>query len=205
MANIERELRDEFGTLITADMTPELTFEAPEIREEDSIPESEFKTIPGFENYEASIFGEIRNKKSGRILSSVLSGGNDDSRYPAVSLYKDGNTTTQYVHRLVALTHINNPENKPQVNHIDGNKENNDISNLEWVTAQENIQHSHDNNLNNTVKGEDHHGAKLSSKQVLLIRKRRSTGETYGSIAESVGMAQSTIHAICSGKSWGHL
>lgn len=64
--------------------------------------------------------------------------------YMRIRLCKDGKPTSKLVHRLVAETFIPNPDNLPQVNHKDKNKQNNNVSNLEWVTALENIRHSRD-------------------------------------------------------------
>lgn len=62
--------------------------------------------------------------------------------YFLVTLCNKGVCKNQFIHRLLAQAFISNPENKPQVNHIDGNKQNNDLSNLEWVTAKENTHHA---------------------------------------------------------------
>jgi hypothetical protein len=59
-----------------------------------------------------------------------------------ISIYKNGKRKSEKVHRLLAQSFIPNPENKPQVNHIDGDKSNNKLSNIEWCTAKENIQHA---------------------------------------------------------------
>lgn len=67
--------------------------------------------------------------------------------YLCVVITKDKNTKIKKVHRLVAETFIDNPQNKPQVNHIDCNKENNDVSNLEWCTNSENMLHAYKNGL----------------------------------------------------------
>lgn len=105
-----------------------------------------WKTIPGFPNYEASsTLGKIRNKKTGRILKeSITSKG-----YHTVILYQGTveSRVCRGVHRLVALAHIPNPENKPQVNHKDGNKSHNWADNLEWVTNSENQKHAWENGL----------------------------------------------------------
>lgn len=69
-----------------------------------------------------------------------------------VNLSKQGKTKNHYVHRLVASAFIPNPENKPQINHIDGDPCNNDVSNLEWVTGLENIQHAFANKIIPTQK-----------------------------------------------------
>lgn len=68
--------------------------------------------------------------------------------YLQVSLHNNTKQKVCSVHRLVAIAFIENPENKPQVNHIDGNKQNNCVDNLEWTTCQENIQHAWDTGIN---------------------------------------------------------
>ena len=92
----------------------------------------EWKKIKGFENYSVSNDGEVRNDRTGRILKPYLS----TSGYYQVMMGRK--TVPQYIHRLVAIAFISNPDNKKQVDHIDGNKRNNCISNLRWVTASEN-------------------------------------------------------------------
>lgn len=67
---------------------------------------------------------------------------NKQVEYLQVSLWKNNKGTSYYVHRLVAEAFIDNPENKPEVNHIDGDRQNNDVSNLEWVTSAENSCHA---------------------------------------------------------------
>ena len=67
--------------------------------------------------------------------------------YMMIQLYRDGRRKAVTIHRLVALAFINNPMNYQQVNHIDGNKNNNDVTNLEWCTPQYNARHAWDNGL----------------------------------------------------------
>lgn len=100
--------------------------------------------IPHYEDsYAITIDGRILNKKRQTWLAQ-----NDLGRgWLKVELWKNGQRKNFKVHRLVALTFIPNPENKPAINHIDGNKQNNHTSNLEWVTNQENTDHAKVNNL----------------------------------------------------------
>ena len=109
--------------------------------------------VKGYEElYEVSDTGEVRsvdrvlsvtNQKErlfkGRILLQTM---NKQVQYKQVSLWKENKGTSYYVHRLVAEAFIPNPEGKPEVNHIDGNRQNNNISNLEWVTSGENSLHA---------------------------------------------------------------
>ena len=97
-----------------------------------------FKTINGFPNYEVSDSGEIRNIKRDKLLTSYIS----RFGYKRVRLFKDGKCFQFMVHRLVADAFALNPNKLPQVNHLDGIKTNNVISNLEWVTRSQNQQHA---------------------------------------------------------------
>uniref|UniRef100_A0A6C0IEV8 HNH nuclease domain-containing protein n=1 Tax=viral metagenome TaxID=1070528 RepID=A0A6C0IEV8_9ZZZZ len=96
----------------------------------------EWKQIEDYENYEVSNLGNIRNNKTNRILKICINGG-----YYCVGLSKKSKLKTYDVHRLVAKTFIQNPENKLQVNHKDKNSFNNNVNNLEWVTNKENSIH----------------------------------------------------------------
>lgn len=94
--------------------------------------------IKSFPMYSVSNLGEIRNDLTNRILAQKKRGN-----YYAVNLCDNGKVVTTSVHRIVAKEFIYNPDNKPQVNHKDGNKFNNNVDNLEWVTAKENTIHYH--------------------------------------------------------------
>ena len=80
----------------------------------------------------------------GRVLKPNL---HKDVGYLIVSLWKEGKGTSYYLHRLTAGAHVPNPTNSPEVNHIDGNRQNNTSGNLEWVSRQENAQHAVDTGL----------------------------------------------------------
>ena len=94
--------------------------------------------IRGYENYMITTHGEVFNVNTRKYLKNV----EDGRGYYFVTLYKDGKGKNYRIHYLVASHFINNKENKPQVNHIDGNKLNNNVKNLEWATPSENIKHS---------------------------------------------------------------
>ena len=100
-----------------------------------------WKTIPEASNYEVSDLGEVRNKTTKQILKGRLS----KSGYLQVSIKIDAKQKfcNRYIHRLVALCFIENTYNKKEVNHIDRNKTNNKMSNLEWCTSSENQKHRH--------------------------------------------------------------
>ena len=100
---------------------------------ETDFSNEEWRKIEGHENYSASSFGRIRNDRNQYILRPLNPTG-----YCTVSLDKKG----CYIHRIIAGTFIPNPEQKPLVNHKDGNRRNNRVSNLEWATQSENIQHA---------------------------------------------------------------
>jgi len=124
-----------------------------------------FKTIEGFENYSVSNLGNIANQKTGRILSiSLYKNG-----YNKVNFSLNGKKYTKQVHRLVAKAFIENPCNKPCIDHIDNNKTNNNISNLRWVTKSENgMNASLSSNNTSGTKGVSFH--KTSNKWQAIIQ-----------------------------------
>lgn len=95
-----------------------------------------------FDGYDVTEDGVCINTETGHIKKPFISRG-----YKKVKLWKNGKSKNMLIHRMVALKYIPNPDNKPQVNHIDGNKLNNNVSNLEWCTREENMQHAYKHNL----------------------------------------------------------
>lgn len=128
--------------------------------------------IDGFPNYEISSCGRVYSKKRDIILKPYY----DNWRYPRVDLRNEYGRRPTSIHRLVASAFIPNPYNKPQVNHIDGNKDNNAVYNLEWVTGSENARHAVATGLN------DHstYSAGRPKRSIMIVE----TGQIFNSIAE---------------------
>ncbi len=109
--------------------------------------QEEWKEIIGYEGkYLISNLGRVAtasNSKSRKL--KILKPGRSDMQYLRVILFKNAKDTNQYIHRLVAIHFISNPNNLPVVNHIDGNKINNRYDNLEWCTQKENIEKYYSN------------------------------------------------------------
>lgn len=130
------------------------------------MPNEIFKQLDLIEcsNYYVSNYGRIKNIKNNIIIPNRDKGG-----YFNVRLYNDKHKyKNMLVHRLVAIIFIPNPENKREVNHKDGNKCNNHVDNLEWVTPKENSQHSWKTGLSKRKQGEQVWNAK-SEKDVRIV------------------------------------
>lgn len=132
--------------------------------------------------------GNVWSSKTNRFLKT----GVNNPGYKFVYLMVNKKPVNKSIHRLVAQHFVENKENKPWVNHIDGNKQNNHYLNLEWSTRVENIQHGLKTGLIPT--GGLHHYAK----EVIDV----VTGQTFGTLreaAESIGMKRSTLSKMLSG------
>lgn len=151
------------------------------------------KQIPEYNNrYSITTDGKIYSHLSNRFLVQRL----DKDGYPRATLMKsEGEQVTRHVHRLVALTYLNNPDNMPHVNHIDGNKENNHFSNLEWCTCQYNRLHAVDNGLVQNVKK---HSDELAHKVISYIMD----GWRRKDVATSLGLTISEVGVICKSRQY---
>ena len=130
---------------------------------------SVWKTITDFPNYEVSDAGEVRNVRTGRVLKCVLNNG-----YHVIMLFPGRNNIK--VHRLVALHFIENPENKPFVDHIDRDRANNHVSNLRWATPSENTLNT--DYYHHKTTGDRHH-IRLTVSQTFSVQiKGRHTAVT---------------------------
>ena len=110
------------------------------------------------------------------------------------------------VHRLVAEAFIPNPLNKPQVNHIDGDKKNNRVENLEWCTQSENTKHAFKTGLYVPLKGEDLHNSKMTEEKVILLREMYDSGEfLLKELAEEFNISISVAWNIAKRNTWKHI
>ena len=132
-----------------------------------------------------------------RKLKTTLQG------YQEIGIACFGKMTWYRVHRLVAQYYIENKENKPFVNHIDGNKLNNHISNLEWVTHRENMDHAISTGL--IKRGEDNPKSKFTEKEVHSICKLIEKGYRSNDIADTYGVPVSLVSGIRGKVVWSHI
>ncbi len=169
-----------------------------------------WKDVPGYEGcYKVSNKGKVKSlsRKFSRGDKIMLNQKNKQG-YEFVGLSNANGCKCVKVHRLVALCFINNRNYKPEVNHIDGNKSNNCVSNLEWSTVSENRQHAYDTGLNNpeSFSGEKNGRSKINKEDVLLIRKMKSeTKITYTELATMFNVCSNQISKIVRRVNWKHI
>lgn len=152
----------------------------------------QWKIVKQNPKYEVSNLGRVRNVKTREFKSTSL----NKEGYVRVSLWDDGKSTSVAVHRLVAEAFIENPENKPLVNHKDSVRHNNMYFNLEWVTHSENAKHMVQQGNHNDFRGTKNPRAKFSESQIIAIRNDTRTDEV---IAKSYNIRPSTITNIKNG------
>lgn len=159
-----------------------------------------WKQIPN-SNYLVSNFGNIKNIKTQKNIKKYIHQG----RFYVKFRIKGGKAKAFNVARLVCIAFNENPFNKPEVNHIDGNKLNNKAGNLEWVTREENIRHGVKNNLIPPTRGEKSGKTKLKWEDIKFIREHyKPFDKEYSSVqlAKKFNISRSTLGYILSNKTW---
>ena len=163
------------------------------------------ETWKAFETgYEVSNLGNVRSidrivqtaKQPLRLKGKVLKPAIDKKGYKRVAIMVNGKLTTLKVHRIVAKTFIDNVDGKPQVNHIDCVKTNNEVSNLEWVNNSENIQHAFDNGLMKANRLHESPRCKQTKEGIEEIVRLKSEGVKNQIIAERFNCSISSIKRL---------
>lgn len=173
---------DEFVRKIEAGGMPDLISFDHDLSDLDYYPE--WLKVVDFDDYSVSRDGRVRRDRISRGTSSGLLSIQHNKKTGTcfVILTKNGKHYHRSTHRLVAEAYIPNPDNKPEVNHKDGNRSNNWVTNLEWTSSSENIKHSHDFlERNFTAYGSNH----SNSKSVTQYSLDNFELATYGSTSEA--------------------
>ena len=157
-----------------------------------------WKKINDYEQYQISNLGNVKTianeaTRKERLLKPL----NHPKGYFRVGLWLEGKVKFHFIHRLVAIHFIDNPENKQTINHIDGDKSNNKSDNLEWNTYRENMNHSIINKLSSC--GERNGRAKLTQLQAEEIKQ---SSLSQRKLASLYNVSQTSIGKIKQGKGW---
>lgn len=167
------------------------------------------KQIIGYEGlYEIDEFGNIYSMKRKGTKGGILPHIKDE--YWEVVLCKNKKTKRYSVHRLIAIHFIPNPNNYNQINHIDCDKYNNNLENLEWCNNSQNIIHAYKNKLITPLKGSKNGNSKLSESDILEIRKTAAnSGRYYGrkELAKRFNISEAHVKDIVTKRRniWNHV
>jgi predicted RNA binding protein YcfA (HicA-like mRNA interferase family) len=169
----------------------------------------EWRGVPEFDGYQVSSFGRVRgvdrlrNSKHGlrlirgKELKQVL----NKKGYPEVRLRKNG-SHTRLVHKLVASAFLTKPEHCTQINHVNGIKTDNRVTNLQWVTQSENQLHAYKLGLQPNRSGEGNGRATLTDEKVTALKELYNSGKSTKEVAEIMNISIYIVRAIIAGKSW---
>lgn len=164
----------------------------PSQNNEEGMEISMKKKIEGFDGYLIDDLGNVYSLKRKKL---ILRTPRDSFGYYRIGLWDKGRCKHKFVHRLVAEAFILNPENKPQINHKDGNKKNNCVTNLEWSTSSENVKHAFRVLGKSPRRGEENPRSKI----VLQIQDGKIIAEFYGvrEAQRKTGIWATHIRAVC--------
>lgn len=152
-----------------------------------------------YNSYKISNYGKVINK-GGKVLSMTV----DMHGYVTTSITDYGGSRIKGMHRIVATVFLPNPNGLPEVNHIDGNKENNRVDNLEWCTKKHNQRH--EANVLRQRSGENNYQSILTEKDVLTIYDLcKNSDMKYKDIAKMYGVIPQEINRIASATCWRYL
>jgi len=158
-----------------------------------------WRKVPGYPNYQVSQDGQVRSLTRNKLLAQAK----NKRGYRLVNLYRDGRPRNFLVHRLVASAFIAVIPEGWEVNHKDGDKNNNAVDNLEIVTPEQNRLHAKRHGL--LRRGERNPRAKLTEAEVREIRRRRAEGESVTLLARNYYVGERAIFLICRRETWKHV
>jgi hypothetical protein len=171
-----------------------------------------WKDIEGYEGlYQVSTLGRLKrleyivickNGRNRKLPTHILNPPILKNGYIIACLRKEGKGKYLLLHRLVASAFLPNPNNLAQVNHKDGNKKNNNVENLEWVTPQNNIIHAFNNNLMHPAHGIKINVGHFVEEDIRNIRLKASEGMSQRKIAAEYGVKQNAIWLILNCKTY---
>lgn len=167
-----------------------------------NVDKEKWTNIKEYENYKVSNLGRVKNVQSDKFLKTFTGAHG----YKHVNLCNKTGRKQWRVHRLVMLSFTIQPKHKNSINHIDGDKANNELCNLEWCTDKENSRHAVNTGLHKGEHGEKNPRSLLKTDDVLRIKTLYTIeGYTQRKIADKYNISQTHVSDIISGKRWKHV
>ena len=160
-----------------------------------------WKQILDYPDYDVSDLGRVQSLKFGK--TRILKPNDNGNGYLRVNLYANGKRKKRKVHRLVAEAFLGPRPEGHEVNHKDGIKSHNKATNLEWVTSAENQAHA--SSLGLKACGEQNGSSKLTTAQVIEMRRLHALGQTHRKLGNLFGLHHSTVGRIVRFERWRHV
>lgn len=160
-----------------------------------------FNLIPGFSKYGISRRGMVVNMETGKLIKPTKT---EDDYYRVKLNDNNGIRRAMLIHRLVAMTYIPNPNNLPEVNHLNG-KEDSSAESLEWITREGNQQHAYDTGLKKGMKGSTNPNASHSNEVVHEICKLLEMGYNNKDIISRLNISANVVSNIKTKRHWKHI